>query len=422
MADQAVLGSFRDPSGYLFVQDGQLFRHVSEEFASSWQQLESSGFFQDAEIAKRTIGFESVPDPRPNGNAYAVLRPTLIPFVSYPYEWVFAQRKAAALLTLDLQIEALRLGFELKDATAFNVQFIGPKPVHIDTLSFGIYQEGRPWIAYYQFCRHFLSPLALESFVDVRLGKLLATHLDGIPLDLAARLLPRKLRLRPGLAMHLFAQSRSASESLEGQSRPIPKIPKPNLLALIQNLRATVAAIPEPNAASRWQNYYDHTNYDHAAMSAKEAAVRSLLDEVKPKVVWDLGATDGRFSRIAAEAGAYALAFDYDYGAVSAAVGRADPNVLPLTMDLTNPSASIGWGSQERASLVERANADVVLALAVIHHLVIGAGIPMQRVAEYLARLAPVLVIEWVPETDSQVQKMRARDRLASTKDACRQT
>jgi len=404
----ALPGSFRDPSGYLFHHGGELFRHVGPSCAEAWEALVQTQFFDLPEVAERTVRFYVVDDPRGESGALAVLRPERIPFVSYPYEWTFGQRKAAALLTLDLQLIALDHSFELRDATAFNVQFVGPKPVHIDTLSFGKYVNGRPWIAYGQFCRHFLAPLALESYVDARMGRWLQVHLDGIPLDLAAKLLPWRLRLRPGLAMHLFAQARSAREGLEGGAARIPRIPKANLTAVIQNLRATVAAIPEPNAATRWRDYYAHTNYDEAAMGAKETAVRQAIAEIRPKVVWDLGANDGRFSRIATDAGAYAVAFDYDIGAVSAAVARGDAGVLPLAMDLANPSPSLGWGSEERESLAARANADVVLALAVVHHLVIGAGIPMDHVAEYLAKLAPNLLIEWVPESDSQVVKMRA--------------
>src|SRR5579862_2850751 len=195
MSTERVGGSFRDPSGFLFVHDGTVYRQINPAGADNYDRFMASGL--SAALTRRgdLVAHEEVDLPAPDPPAHRIIRPAQIPFVSYPYEWSFGQLKAAALLTLAIQRTALDHGQVLRDASAYNVQFAHGKPIFIDTLSFGAYQEGPPWIAYQQFCKHFLAPLALMAKVDIELSQLLRVHIDGIPLALASKLLPLSTRL-----------------------------------------------------------------------------------------------------------------------------------------------------------------------------------------------------------------------------------
>jgi ribosomal protein L11 methylase PrmA len=345
--------------------------------------------------------------------AARVLRPEVVPFVSYPYEWSFSQLKDAALLTLRVQKAAMAAGMSLKDATAFNVQFHRGRPVLIDTLSFALLRDGEPWVAYRQFCESFLAPLALMSHRDARLHQLLRAFLDGIPLDLARTMLPWRTRLNPGLAVHLHLHA-SAQRKLAG--RPAPSSARPlgrhAVAGLVDSLDRTVRSLTWTPAGTVWGDYYTDTNYSSVAFEHKRDLVAAAIDRLRPGLVWDLGANVGTFSRLASDRGIQTVAFDIDVAAVEknyrTVVERRESTLLPLLVDLVNPSASLGWHNQERLSLAERGPADAVLALALVHHLAIGHNVPFAGIARFFASIARALVIEWVPKTDSQVQRLLA--------------
>lgn len=412
--DGPLGSSFRDPSGFLFRSGGRLYRQVSPSYAPHLKLLEDSGLYDDL-VAKGLLVAHEDADPAlsPDGRAARVLAPELVPFVSYPYEWCFSQLKDAALATLRLQKRALARGLCLKDASAYNIQFTGGKPVLIDTLSFEPYVEGAPWVAYRQFCQHFLAPLALMAKRDVRLGSLLRTGIDGVPLDLASRLLPWKTRFDPGLLMHVHAHARSQKKH-EGtaKSARTTKVSRNQLLGILDSLRGAVKKLEWKPGGTEWGDYYDDTNYSAEAAGVKGDLVGAMLDRTGDGPVWDLGANDGTFSRLAAERGRMTVAADIDPAAVEKnwrAVRENGPaTMLPLLMDLTNPSPGLGWAHDERDSLLDRGPADTVLALALIHHLAISNNLPFARLAAFFAAAGRHLVIEFVPKGDSQVQRLLA--------------
>jgi ribosomal protein L11 methylase PrmA len=414
---QRVSGSFRDPSGFVFVRGDEVLRTVHRSYAEHYDALIASGLYDRLAEAGLLVTHEEIDDEELSGEGvHRVLRAERIPFVSYPYEWSFSQLKDAALLTLRVATLALEHDLILKDASAYNVQFVGYRPVLIDTLSFETYTEGEPWIGYRQFCQHFLAPLALMARVDVRMALMLRDHLDGIPLDLASALLSARTRLSPSLLahvhMHARAQSRYADSASEGGGGRKVSVSKRSLVALLESLRGAVAKLDWEPAGTEWGDYYDATNYSASAMEEKSRVVCDFLERAKPRTVWDLGANTGRFSRIACDLGCTTVAFDIDGAAVEKgyrdAKARSDENLLPLVMDLTNPSPDLGWRLAERDSLVARGRADVVVALALIHHLAISNNVPLGDVAAFFASLADRLIVEWVPKTDSQVERLLA--------------
>ncbi|GJG85677.1 50S ribosomal protein L11 methyltransferase [Gemmatimonadetes bacterium T265] len=406
--------SFRDPSGFVFTRDGVLYRQVNAVFADEYEACTAAGLYE-------ALGRDRLLIPhRPadlalalTPDAHAVLAPERVPFISYPYEWCFGELRDAALLTLDVQVRALEHGFTLRDASAYNVQFVDGRPVFIDTLSFGRYRDGEPWLAYKQFCEHFLVPLTLMAERDVRCGQLLREYIDGIPLDLGSALLPRRswLDVRTLLHVHLHARSqRKHHESKVSAVVGTRRIEKPALLALIGTLRSAIQRLDWRPAGTQWADYVGATNYSDAAESAKRALVGEYLRRVNPATVWDVGANTGEYSRVARDVAPLVCSFDIDPAAVErnyrTVRARGETGILPLTLDLTNPSPSIGWANRERMSLAERGPADAVLALALVHHLAIGNNVPLDHVARYFAELGRTLVIEFVAKEDSQVQRL----------------
>jgi hypothetical protein len=343
--------------------------------------------------------------------AYRIIQPEHVPFISYPYEWSFGQYKAAALATLSVQRRALKANMSLKDASAYNIQFLRGKATLIDTLSFEIYKEGQPWVAYRQFCQHFLAPLALMALKDVRLSQLMRVYIDGVPLDLAGQLLPSKTRFNFGFLthIHLHARAQKRYSGAEVKSRS-GTMSRQAMTGLIDSLDSAIRKLSWNPGGTEWGNYYDITNYSEAAFEHKKQLVREWSGRVKPGLVWDLGANNGVFSRVAGETGAYIVSSDIDPAAVEQNYRRVkeekSENLLPLLLDLTNPSPGLGWANQERDSFGDRGPADLLMALALIHHLAISNNVPLPRVAEMLSTLGRWLIIEFVPKSDSQVQKL----------------
>jgi len=411
--------SFRDPSGFVFWRDGKLFRQVNRLYQKDYDCLMQSGLYSSLVQDGLMVAHEETKEPAELPElAYRVLKPETVGFISYPYEWCFGQLKGAALLTLHIQRLALEHGMTLKDASAYNIQFLGYQPILIDTLSFEEYHEGEPWVAYRQFCQHFLAPLALMAFTDVRLSQLLRVCLDGIPLDLTRRLLPWKTRWNFGLGAHIhvhaLAQKHYAGQRVSTTTGG--KVSKMALQGLIDNLEVTVKSLFWKPSGTEWADYYQATNYSDRAFEDKKLWVREFISRVHPSMVWDLGANTGIFSRIASGLGAKTIAFDIDPAAVELnyqeCVRTKEKNLLPLVLDLTNPSPALGWANTERQALIERGEADMILALALVHHLTISNNVPLQLIAKYFARLGEWLVVEFVPKSDSQVQRL-----LASRKD-----
>ena len=412
---EVVRGSFRDPSGFVFTADGGLYRQVNRVFGDTFEACVSSGLYDDLIgagllIPHRRLGLERAL----TADAYAVLAPDRVEFVSYPYEWPFGGLKDAALLTLDVLERALMRGFVLRDASAYNVQFRDARPILIDTLSFEPYTEGRPWVAYKQFCDHFVVPLALMSLRDIRCGRLQREYLDGIPVDLGSHLLPARTWLRPGVLLHVHLHGRAAkryeSASVTEVTRGRGGLSKRGLLGLIASLRSTVQSFDWRPAGTQWADYACDHNYSDQALAAKRQLVREYLAAAAPRMVWDLGANTGVFSRIAREIAPMVVCFDVDPAAVELNYRQAraagDTGLLPLQLDLMNPSPAIGWAGEERTDLAARGPTDAILALALVHHLAIANNVPLARIAEFFARLGRALVIEFVPKSDSQVQRL----------------
>lgn len=411
-----VEASFRDPSGFVFSENGILYRQINQAGSVEYQSLLESGLYQELVANHLLIPHEEMPDIQSDSPyAFKIIKPEPVEFISYPYEWSFSQYKDAALLTLAIQRKALEYGLTLKDSSAYNIQFWRGEPILIDTLSFMPYEEGGPWAAYRQFCQHFYAPLALMAYIDIRLSQLMRIYIDGIPLDLASQLLPRKTRFNFSLYIHIHLHARSQKHYADKTIDPAMvkrRISRQQLMGLLDSLEAGIRKLHWKGATTEWGDYMTAHNYTPAALEHKKQIIEKFIEQIQPAMVWDLGANVGFFSRIASQRGIFTVAFDLDPGAVEQNYlkmsAEKESHLLPLLTDLTNPSPSIGWQLQERKSFLERSPADAVFALALIHHLAIANNVPLEHLSQFFGGLCHWLIVEFVPKEDAQVQRLLA--------------
>lgn len=410
------LSSFRDPSGFIFREKGIVYRQINRIAKDDYSLFMNSGLYDKLVEQGLLVSHSEVKVSGKTAEAFAIIKPQQIPFISYPYEWSFGQLKDAALTTLQIERVALAHGLSLKDASAYNIQFLNGKPLLIDTLSFEIYKEGAPWVAYRQFCQHFLAPLALMSYNDIRLGTLSRDHLDGIPLDLAVRLLPGRTKFSLNLASHLHlhaaSQNRHADDAAKLPQKATYSLNKQRLLAILQSLESAVKTLQPPGQKTVWHDYYDNTNYTAAADSHKKELIQTWLKQLKPNSVWDAGGNDGTYGSLASNLQIPTLSTDIDAIAVEKAYRKQksakDTFLLPLIIDLTNPSPSIGWDNTERQAFLDRVHVDTTFCLAFIHHLAIANNLPLTYVAKLFHDHTQKLVIEFVPKEDSNTKRLLA--------------
>ncbi len=415
MSKWVLPSSFRDPSGYVFTQEGALYRQVNACYQNQYSHLLDSGLYQLLTRQGFLIPHEEVTFQHAiPSDAFRVLKPEQIFFISYPHEWCFSQLKDAALLTLEIQKCALQFGMSLKDASAFNIQFRNGKPILIDSLSFENYDEGKPWVAYKQFCQHFLAPLSLMSRRDPRLNQVFRIYPDGIPLDLATKLLPLRAYRLFSLFIHIYLHSKSERLFATRNSSEIyhaKRFTRQSFLGLVQSLENAIRKLTWIPPKSIWSSYYsDLPSYTKDALGHKKQLVSDWLDHCRPGSAWDLGSNLGIFSRLASKKGIPTISFDMDPACVEQnyleSKGDNDCHILPLLLDLTNPSPAIGWDNRERMSLLDRAPADLAMALGLIHHLSIGNNVPFDRLATFFSRLCKWLIVEFVPLEDPQCRTL----------------
>ncbi|MFO8164426.1 MAG: SAM-dependent methyltransferase [Thermodesulfobacteriota bacterium] len=410
-------GSFRDPSGSIFRKNGKIYRSIYKAGVRDFEAAQASGVYDQLIKSGILLPFQVIDTPEfaPDATIHCLSHPRL-PMISYPWEWPFSLLKEAALIHLEAMEQLIPLGFWLRDASAFNVQYSGKRLCLIDTLSIGPKPPQSPWVAYGQFCSHFLAPLAMAAYCDVRTLSLWRSYMDGFPLDMAAKMLPFWRRYQPGLLMHLTLHARfqKTSDRKEdiSKTKPIKRsaVSDQGLLGIIRSLKTTIKGIKWQPVSNIWDSYQDIRTYKYEDVTKKSEFVDRVVGKLKPKLVWDLGANTGEFSFIAAAKGSFVVSLEEDSACTESIYQRVSKNdtqsVLPLTMDLSNPSPNLGWNNSERASLQARGPADLLLALALIHHLVLSRYVPLKMVAKWFGQLSEYLIVEFVPPEDPMVKKL----------------
>lgn len=412
-------GSYRDPDNRVFRHEGVIFRCLSARAFDDFRRLTSAEFYGRALTDRTVVATEQVDALRPmpplDPQWVAVLEHETVPVVSYPYEWPFSMLRDAALLQLDLTLEALQEDFTLKDATPYNVQWFGASPRFIDIGSFTVYQPGSPWAGYRQFCQQFLYPLLLQAYRGVSYQPWLRGSLEGIEAEQCLSMLSVRDYFRRGVLPHVYLQAKAQSR-YQDTRRDVSKDLKSagfgaNLIIHnVRRLRKLVEKLEWAPARSTWSEYTSEHSYDDDELAQKKRFVVGVLGSRRWPLVWDMGCNTGTYSRLAAEHAEYVLALDADHLAVDrmyVSLKRdGASNILPLIADVADPSPGLGWRGRERLALPDRGTPDLVLCLALIHHLVIGRNIPVNDVVEWLAEFRADLVVEYVGHDDPMVKRL----------------
>jgi SAM-dependent methyltransferase len=407
----------------VFVDDDGVWRGLSKDALADYERLAASTFFREAIARGDIVGTQRVDDIDLPGEWAAVLRHDRIDMLSYPYEWPFEMLRDAALLQLALTRAALTEKLITKDASAYNVQFVGTKPVFIDIGSFERLRGGEPWPGYRQFCELFLNPLLLQALRDVPFQPLLRGNIHGISPTLAAELLRGDGRFTKGVFTHVKLHARAERKYADADRDRDVKAELqragfgPGLIdAQLKNLEKAITGLKWDKQDSTWSDYSDRTHYDDRDMAAKERFVAAAVGSRSPARVLDLGANDGHYSRLALQAGAeYVVAVDSDDLVVDRLYRDlrrgGERRVLPLVLDLSDPSPSLGWRSRERSSFVERVRPDLVLCLAVVHHLALTNTVPLDEIVAFLADFGAPVVVEFPHHDDVMASRLLARKR-----------
>jgi hypothetical protein len=409
---QTIDSSYRDPSGFMFTSDGVLYRQVNKIFKENFDHFINSGCYDHLVKNKWLIPhIELSENLTASGEWYKTLRPEKLNFISYDYEWSFDMLKDAALLTLQLVKECMPFGVMLKDAAPSNIQWKEGRPVFIDTISFEKYDSSKPWIAYRQFCENFLSPLLLMHYRSQPLQTLLLAYPDGIPLAIAKSLLPRKSFFSFYTYLHIHLHSKWSLKKIENTPVSQPMFSEKKFSRVIESLQSLVSSLKWKDKPTTWNNYYQEASQRQDYVERKKELVNSWLNGLSQiKTAADIGANTGEFSRLPAQKNIETIATDLDHSAINKLYQKikqdGEKNILPLVIDIANPSPAGGLNNKERPSFLERTKVDLTFALALIHHLAIGRNIPFDKIATLFASMTKYLIIEFVPKGDEKVKLM----------------
>ena len=413
-------GSFRDRTARVFYRDGKIFRGLTETALKEWQALSATRFYRTFSTRGGIVATEqrdvSSFSFAPSEQSWAgVLEHEKLPFISYPYEWSFAMLRDAALLQLDLVLAGLDEGIGLKDASAYNLQWKGAAPVFVDVASFYKRAEGEPWVGYRQFCQMFLYPLLVQAYRDVPFQPWMRGNIDGMDAEVCLNMLGARDYLRGGVLAHVYLQAK-AQKAYNSTTRDVRAdlskagFDKRIIKANAERLRALVAGLRWTPKQSTWSDYLKCGHYEASDAAQKRAFVESVASSRQWNLAWDIGCNVGVFSRIAAAHANSVVAMDADHLAIDklyrALKSEKVPNILPLIVNVTDPSPNLGWRNMERKRVDERGRPDLVLALALIHHVVIGGNIPMAEFVQWLRDLGGDLVIEFVTRKDPMVMTL----------------
>lgn len=418
-----MISSFRDPDGRVVLDDGRIVRVVHAHAAAAFDALLQTPFIRQAVadgLVVRTSPAESALARRvtlPGEDHARVVEHERVPFVSYPSEWPAEMLHAAAALTLELAVGAAAAGWELKDATPFNVLFRGPVPVFVDLLSFRRRDASNPiWWARGQFDRTFLLPLLQHRLLGTPPHRAFALSREGVAPEDLAPLLHFRDRFRPRVQRLVLLPARIEGRRTSYAPRPMPAEQAGFVYGrLLRLAQRDLAAVAPRSRASTWTGYLEEGPHAEAYHARKQAWCAAAVERCRPRWVLDLGCNTGALSETAARAGAQVVAVDSDDAVVGLLWRRARAEglpVLPLRIDLLAPTPAFGWRNGEGESFLDRCRGrfDLVFAFAVLHWLGIVGQVPLGDIVALLAEMTTDrAVVEWIPAEDAQVRRMLAR-------------
>jgi SAM-dependent methyltransferase len=420
--------TFRDPAGQLRLDTDRALRRIRPAAAEETLAFLASPLRTVLEKSGDLIPSHIVSSPEQASIVAEELwleHPRIDP-ISYPWEWTPAQWRAAAELTLRIAREAIGAGWTLKDATPLNILFKGARPILVDVLSFERRDpRSSVWLAYGQFVRTFLLPLVAAKYLSWPLEATLFWR-DGYEPGQIYKALRPWQRLNPDLldvvtlATILEKPGEKPSTPRKSAATVDSELAAHILQKRIARLGKQIRRTAKPRRRSDWSEYAQTaTHYGHTDWQEKQAFVQSLLQRCGPSRVLDIGANTGTYSLMAVDAGAEVVAIDADAAALEVLwldAAKRNVQITTLVANIARPTPAAGWKNREQLSLLDRlmGQFDMVLMLAVIHHLILREQLPLGHIADLCASLTRRwLVLEWVPPSDPMYQEwLRGRDDL----------
>jgi len=411
--------SFRDNFGSVYHSNGNILRTVNKVAEKNFHTLNEKNIFKESIDKGFLIDFEILdkdqhPDSLKDYNI--ILKAQKISFISYPYEWTFNQLKDAAIHHLNFQIFLLKLNCVLRDASAFNIQFYKGKPVFIDIMSLEEYKNGEYWSGYKQFCENFLNPLLLGHLKNIKHNDLFRGSIEGLDTVLLNKLLSFKDKISFNIFTHVVLQSKFLQQDINNpkatreKKNKLKKFKKTSYLYMLNQLKTWISKLKLKENKSIWGKYEKCNTYTEKSLSEKEKIVSQFVKKIQPNKLIDLGCNNGQFCKIALENGAKeVVGVDFDINAISNTyrMSKKDNfNLLPLFIDLSNPSPNQGWRQLERQGFKERFKCDAAIALAIEHHLIIGKNVPIDEFIDWIIDFGKFGLLEFIPKEDETIKDM----------------
>jgi SAM-dependent methyltransferase len=414
-------GSFRDRTSRVMHHRETIYRVLNNQALNNWKVIENTNFFKrfthDNKIVKTQLVKNKKLLPTSHGEQLwaGMLMHETIPFISYCYEWTFGMLKDAALLQLDILSAALDEDIILKDSSAYNFQWIGSVPIFIDIPSFEPHQDDQPWIGYRQFCQMFLNPLMLQAYKHFDFHPLMRGNIDGIDIHQVFKLISKFDLFKPGVFLHVYMHAKMQDHYSYSQKNVKTALTSAGFgKELIKNnvrkLYKLIQGLKWNPPKSEWSNYQVHNSYNDIDLDIKKSFVQEVVDQHPRKLVWDIGCNTGLFSIIAAKNSSYVISMDRDHLAMEKFYQllkeKSNTKILPLVMNITDPSSGLGWRCRERKALIDRGKPDLILCLALIHHIVISSHVPLEEFLKWLANTGNELIIEFITKDDPMVKTL----------------
>jgi SAM-dependent methyltransferase len=403
--------SYRDTAARVVKKESGYYRYIFNEYKTEYDHLMQSGLYQELTQKELLIEHQEIQIDTDDPKVFKLLYPTQIPFQSYPFEWSYTQWRKAILAYLRINHIALKYGMILKDATPYNFYLIGGKTVMFDTSSFMFFNENDSWIAYRQFCEEFLSPVALMHYNGAEWSKLTMANLRGMPLSFVSKQLPIKswFNLTTLLHIHLHSKYLGNNESKEIENKKNKGFTLEKIKSLQKMIFNTITTWNKSHQyTNHWSTYYENDIESQEYLKDKEATIRKWLEIIKPKSVLDLGANTGKFSFIAAEYAERVISLEGDENCVDEIeekISIKNSNVFTLLGNVAKPSPTIGFLNRGTESIYKRGSSDVVLGLALVHHLHISNRLSFEQISLIFASFSnEYLIVEFIPITDNKVQ------------------
>ncbi len=416
---EKIFGSFKDNHGNVLKLNDRILRGLTNTGYSNFKKLLSDKILEKSIYEKFLINTWDVnselTELREKFNFEYYIEHEKIDFISYPYEWSFQQLKDAAIFHLNFQIFLLDRNYVLKDASAFNIQFEGSRPIFIDVTSIIPYQEGDVWNSHDQYCREFLNPLLLSSKKNVPFNNIYNGNLNGISTEELNNIFSIKDKLSLNIFLHIVLKSyfQKKEYNLDKINKISKKsISKKSYKNILLSLKSWIKKLQvnKKNFFSLWKNYSEKNTYLNFQEHEKKQIIKNFFKKNKINNCLDIGCNTGEYTFVALENGLNkGIGIDSDHISLNSAYSKAKKlksNFTTLYIDLLNPSPNRGWILKERDSFIGRYKFDSIIALAVIHHICIGGNIKLDQAVDFLINIAPKGLIEFVPKNDYTVKKM----------------